>query len=51
MFALAMDKEKPRAYRESSMPEHEDSCSMCGKMCAVRNMNRVREGRDIQLSD
>ncbi|HKK32371.1 MAG TPA: phosphomethylpyrimidine synthase ThiC [Desulfomicrobiaceae bacterium] len=51
MFALAMDKEKPRAYRESSMPEHEDSCSMCGRMCAVRNMNRVREGRDIQLSD
>lgn len=51
MFDLAMDPEKPRAYRESSQPEHEDSCSMCGKMCAVRNMNRIREGKDIQLND
>lgn len=51
MFDLAMDSEKPKAYRESSKPEHEDSCSMCGKMCAVRNMNRVREGKDIQLAD
>lgn len=51
MFELAMDAEKPRAYRESSMPEHEDSCSICGKMCAVRNMNRIREGKDIQMAD
>lgn len=51
MFELAMDPVKPKAYRESSMPEHEDSCSMCGKMCAVRNMNRIREGKDIQLND
>lgn len=51
MFKLAMDPVKPRAYRESSKPEHEDSCSMCGKMCAVRNMNRILEGKDIQLDD
>lgn len=51
MFSLAMDPVKPREYRESSMPEHEDSCTMCGKMCAVRNMNRVLEGKDIQLDD
>jgi thiamine biosynthesis protein ThiC len=24
--------------------EHEDSCTMCGKMCAVRTMNRVLAG-------
>lgn len=41
MFALAMDGEKARHYREESMPEHSDSCTMCGKMCAVRNMNKV----------
>ncbi len=41
MFALAMDGEKARRYREESMPEHSDSCTMCGKMCAVRNMNKV----------
>ncbi len=51
MFKLSMDPEKAIAYRESSKPEHEDSCTMCGKMCAVRNMNRVLEGRDIQLND
>ena len=51
MLGLAMDPEKARRYRESSPPEHEDSCTMCGKMCAVRNMNRVLAGKDIQLND
>jgi phosphomethylpyrimidine synthase len=50
MLGLAMDPEKPRRYRQSSIPEHADSCTMCGKMCAVRNMNRVLEGKDIQLN-
>ncbi|MCX7746734.1 MAG: phosphomethylpyrimidine synthase ThiC [Clostridia bacterium] len=49
MFSLAMDKEKPRKYRESSMPEHEDTCTMCGKMCAVRNMNKALKGENIQI--
>ncbi|PIE71326.1 MAG: thiamine biosynthesis protein ThiC [Deltaproteobacteria bacterium] len=39
MFDLAMDPEKPKAYRASSEPELKDTCSMCGKMCAVRTMN------------
>lgn len=51
MLDLAMDPDKPRRYRESSIPEHEDSCTMCGKMCAVRNMNRVLAGKDIQLNE
>lgn len=51
MFSLSMDPVKARAYRESSKPEFEDSCTMCGKMCAVRNMKRVHEGKDIQLND
>ena len=49
MLDLAMDPDKAARYRESSPPAHEDSCTMCGKMCAVRNMNRVMEGKDIQL--
>jgi phosphomethylpyrimidine synthase len=49
MFNLAIDKEKPRKYRESSMPEEEDTCTMCGKMCAVRNMNRVLEGKAVNI--
>jgi phosphomethylpyrimidine synthase len=51
MFKLSLDDKRPRKYRESSEPEHKDSCSMCGKMCAVRNMNRVLAGKDIQLDD
>jgi phosphomethylpyrimidine synthase len=51
MLGLALDPEKARRYRESSPPEHADSCTMCGKMCAVRNMNRVLAGKDIQLND
>jgi phosphomethylpyrimidine synthase len=51
MIELSIDQEKARRYRESSKPEHEDSCTMCGKMCAVRNMNRVHAGKDIQLND
>ncbi|WP_319404974.1 phosphomethylpyrimidine synthase ThiC [uncultured Desulfosarcina sp.] len=51
MLNLAMDPEKATRYRESSPPEHEESCTMCGKMCAVRNMNRVMAGKDIQLND
>ena len=49
MFELALDDEKPRRYREESTPEHNDSCTMCGKMCSVRNMNRIKEGKDINI--
>ncbi|WXR60584.1 phosphomethylpyrimidine synthase ThiC [Peptostreptococcaceae bacterium AGR-M142] len=49
MFSLAIDEEKARRYRKESTPEHEDSCTMCGKMCSMRNMNRVMEGRDINI--
>ncbi len=41
MCELAIDPEKFKRYREESKPELEDSCTMCGKMCAVRNMNSV----------
>ncbi len=42
MIELSIDKQKAKKYRESSIPEHEDSCTMCGKMCAVRNMNTIK---------
>jgi phosphomethylpyrimidine synthase len=41
MFALAIDPEKAKNYRASSVPEHDDTCTMCGKMCAVRTMNQI----------
>ncbi|HHW71565.1 MAG TPA: phosphomethylpyrimidine synthase ThiC [Clostridiales bacterium] len=49
MFELAIDPNKAREYRESSMPELSDSCTMCGKMCAVRNMNRTMEGKEVDI--
>lgn len=49
MFELAIDKEKAIKYREESTPELHDSCTMCGKMCSVRNMNRVMEGKNISI--
>lgn len=49
MFELAIDPEKAHAYREASKPEHEDSCTMCGKMCSMRNMNRIHEGKDLNI--
>jgi len=48
MFELAIDPEKAGRYRESSQPEENDTCTMCGSMCAVRNMNRILEGKDIR---
>ncbi len=44
MFKLALDPEKAIRYRDESRPENEDTCTMCGKMCAVRNMNKVLNG-------
>lgn len=49
MFNLSIDDEKARRYRKESSPEHDDSCTMCGKMCSMRNMNRIMEGKDINI--
>ena len=41
-YACALDPETARAIRDSRSPEedHSDTCSMCGKFCAVRSMNK-----------
>ena len=49
MFQLAIDPEKARRYREESTPEHADTCTMCGKMCAVRNMNKILNGEFVDV--
>ncbi len=50
-FELCMDPDKARAYRESAKPEKEDTCSMCGNMCAVKNMNRILDGEIVSIFD
>ena len=49
MIELAMDPEKARRYRESSKPEHEDTCTMCGKMCPMKNMKKILSGLDVDI--
>lgn len=49
MFSLAVDPEKARTYHESAKPEKEDTCSMCGNFCAVKNMNRIMEGEIVSI--
>ncbi|WP_290771412.1 phosphomethylpyrimidine synthase ThiC [Anaerofustis sp.] len=51
MFELCMDSEKARRYREESKPEKEDTCSMCGNFCAVKNTNRILEGEIVSIFD
>lgn len=51
MFNLAIDPEKARRYRASSKPEKEDTCSMCGNFCAMKNMNRILDGEIVNIYD
>lgn len=51
MFRLCMDPEKARRYREEAKPEKEDTCSMCGNFCAVKNMNRILDGEIVSIYD
>lgn len=47
----ALDPETAKEIRESRMPEedHSDTCSMCGKFCAVRSMNKALSGEVIDI--
>lgn len=49
MIELSIDPEKAKAYRESSLPEQEDTCTMCGKMCAMKTMNSILQGKKLDI--
>ena len=51
MFDLSIDPEKARRYRATGKPEKEDTCSMCGNFCAVKNMNRILDGEIVSIFD
>lgn len=51
MFDLAIDSQKARKYRNEAKPEKEDTCSMCGNFCAVKNMNRILDGDIVNIYD
>lgn len=49
MFSLAIDPEKPRRFFEQMPPEEQHTCSMCGKMCAARTMNKILSGEKVDI--
>lgn len=48
-WACAIDPTSAKNIRDSRKPEIEESCSMCGKFCAVRSMNKALNGEMIDI--
>lgn len=51
MFSHAIDPEKAEAYFERTPPADRHTCSMCGKMCAVRTTNMILDGKKVEFVD
>jgi len=49
MYELALDPLKAKEYRKDAVLEDESTCSMCGKMCAVRTMTKVLNDEDVNI--
>jgi len=49
MFEICVDREKAQAYFESVPPADRHTCSMCGKMCAVRTTNMILAGEKVEF--
>lgn len=49
MFSHAIDPQKAREYFESKPPAEKHSCSMCGKMCAMRTTNKILNGEKVEF--
>ena len=49
MWTCALDPVTGKKRYEESPAATEGTCTMCGKMCAVRTVNKVFEGTTIDL--
>lgn len=49
MFENCMDPVHAKAVRDERAPEVEETCSMCGKFCAVRSMNKALAGEEVDI--
>lgn len=49
MFKYAIDSEKAKEYFESTPPKDRHTCSMCGKMCAMRTTNKILAGEKVEF--
>ena len=48
-WECSIDPETAKKIRDDRKPEIEESCSMCGKFCAVRSMNKALNGEHIDI--
>ena len=48
-WQCSIDPETAKKIRADRKPEIEESCSMCGKFCAVRSMNKALNGEMIDI--
>ena len=49
MFKASMDPERAKQKRDERAPHHEDTCSMCGKFCAIRSVNKSLSGEKVDI--
>ncbi|MCQ2491160.1 MAG: phosphomethylpyrimidine synthase ThiC [Ruminococcus sp.] len=49
MFRICIDPDKARAYYESTPVSERHTCSMCGRMCAVRTTNMILNGENVEF--
>ena len=49
MFDLALDPQRAREFYESAPPVTEGTCTMCGKMCAMKTVNDLMDGLTVSL--
>ncbi len=48
-WECALDPEYAKSFRNERTPEFDDTCSMCGKFCAVRSMNKALNNEYIDI--
>ena len=48
-WECAMDAETAKRMYNERKAEYDDTCSMCGKFCAVRSMNKALNGEHIDI--
>ncbi len=49
MFACAIDPDRAKEILAEAPPEEDGTCTMCGKMCAARTVNRIMAGLTVDL--
>lgn len=49
MFELALDPQRAREFYESAPPVTEGTCTMCGKMCAMKTVNDLMDGLTVSI--